>query len=79
LETVEIAIGPQIGVLHHVLGICRVARQPAGKVVRGIEMRQNEQLEASAAVVVGQGLCPDCRLQRPIPSRPTSYSESPRE
>jgi hypothetical protein len=54
LETVEIVIGPQIGVLHHVFGICRVARQPAGKVVCGIEMRQSEQLEAPSAVVVGQ-------------------------
>ena len=65
MECVEIAIGPQIGVLHHVLGIGRVARQPAGKVECGIEMRQSEQLEASASIVLGQGLVPDCGLPCP--------------
>jgi hypothetical protein len=45
----------------------------------GIEMRQSELLEASSAVVVGQGICRDCGLPRPIPDWPAYYSDSSRE
>ena len=37
------------------------------------------ELEASAAVVVGQGFRPDCGLPRLIPGRPPSYSWRARE
>ena len=50
----------------------------AGQIMRGIEMRQSEHLEASA-VIVRQGFCPDCGLPHPIPGAPSSYSDGPRE
>ena len=57
LEGVEIAIRPQIGLLRHVLGIRRVAGQPACQVVRRVEMREGQALEAPPPVVtwLGQG------------------------
>jgi len=42
-------------------------------------MRQREQLEASASIVVGQGLDPVCGLPRSIPGLAASYSWEPRE
>jgi hypothetical protein len=56
LEGIKIAVGTEIGVLHHVLGIRRVAGQPAGQIVGCVEMRQGQQLEAAASVVLGQGV-----------------------
>jgi hypothetical protein len=68
-----------MGVLHHILSIRCVARQPAAKIMRRIEMRQSEHFEASAPVVVRQGFCPDCGLPRPIPGGSSPYSDRFRE
>ena len=47
-KRVEIAERAQIGVLQHVLGVGRVARQPAREIVGRVEMRQRQQLEAAS-------------------------------
>ena len=60
LEGIEITVGTQIRLLHHILGVSRVAREPAREVERRVEMRERQQLETSLPVVFGQGPRPDC-------------------
>ena len=47
---VDIAHGANTGILYYVLGVVRVTRQPARKVVRGIQVRQDLPFEALAVV-----------------------------
>ena len=44
-EAAVAPIGLQIGLLHQVLGIVAVARQPAGQIVGGAEVRHDDALE----------------------------------
>jgi len=38
-------VSPQIGILHRVFGVLIVAQEPAGKVISGIQMRQENLLK----------------------------------
>ena len=45
-EAVEGAQRAQVGLLHDVLGVMVVARQPAREIVAGTEVRHDQALEA---------------------------------
>src|ERR1700685_545690 len=49
-KTVKGSIGAQDGLLHEIIGITRRGREPAGKSIGGVQMRQNLRLEATAPV-----------------------------
>jgi len=51
LERADVLQRPYARVLHDVLGVVRVARQPPRKVVGGVQMGQDQRVEASG---VGQ-------------------------
>jgi len=52
-QSVEETVSAQHGLLHHVLGVVIVARQPARKVVRRVQMRQHAFLESLLAFAQG--------------------------
>ncbi len=60
-KRIEIAERAQIGVLQHVLGVGRVAREPAREIVGRVEMRQRQKLEAA---VVGRPARPGILVAR---------------
>jgi hypothetical protein len=53
MKAVEIAEGAKQGLLCDVLGIRIVTRQPASEVVRGIQIRQDTNLEVDASIGAG--------------------------
>jgi hypothetical protein len=54
VEAVEKLQRPQDGGLQHVLGVRIVAGQPAGQIVRGVEMGQDGAVEAAPPVVLSE-------------------------
>jgi hypothetical protein len=49
-KTADPAKHRQAGMLHHVLGVGVVARQPAGQVVSGVEMRHHHAPETRSVI-----------------------------
>ena len=52
MEAVEELQRPQGGRLHHVLGVLIVAGEPAGEVVRGVEVGEDGAVESAPPVVL---------------------------
>src|SRR5262249_2811463 len=58
VEAVDEFEGPEARLLHHVLGVALVAREPAGEVIGRVEVGNEEAVEApdSGLIVQARGL-----------------------
>jgi hypothetical protein len=65
-QGVESPIGTQDGVLHDIVRTLRRLRRPPGKPVRGIQMRQDLRLKATAPVIQ---FCLKVERRQPVPQQ----------